>query len=103
MKMEFTTKEQEMLVAFVETGIHITGAQDADWLLDDNMTWMTADDLAEELKWDKQTIGGVMASLSEKNAIFDSGESPRGAKVTDWFVEDLAINWYFQTYKAEEK
>ena len=103
MKMEFTTKEQEMLVAFVETGIHITGAQDADWLLDDNMTWMHADDLAEELKWDKQTIGGVMASLSEKNAIFDSGESPRGAKVTDWFVEDLAINWYFKTYKAEEK
>ena len=103
MKMEFTTKEQEMLVAFVETGIHITGAQDADWLLDDNMTWMNADDLAEELKWDKQTIGGVLASLSEKNAIFDSGESRRGANVTDWFVEDLAINWYFKTYKAEEK
>tara|TARA_R100000458_G_C8010989_1_gene75002 strand:+ start:131 stop:442 length:312 start_codon:yes stop_codon:yes gene_type:complete len=103
MKMEFTTKEQEMLVAFVETGIHGTGVKDAGWLLNNNMTWMNADDLADVLKWDKQTIGGVMASLSEKNAIFDSGESPRGAKVTDWFVGDSAINWYFKTYKAEEK
>ena len=87
-----------MMTAFVETGVGITGAENAEWLLEDNMTWMNADDLAAELKWDKKKIGGVMASLSDKHAIFDSGDSPRGAKINDWFVEDLAINWYFNAH-----
>ena len=87
----FTDKEIKMLSAFGETGIDVTGAQDAESMLEDNMTWMNADDLAEELKLDKQTIGGVMASLLEKNLIEDSGESARGASVTDFYLTDEGI------------
>ena len=95
MTINLTTKEAAMLVAFVEAGIECNAASTSDELINDNVTWMNANDLADELGWDKQAIGGVMKSLWAKCLISDTEESPRGAKVTDWIAHDEAIIWYF--------
>jgi hypothetical protein len=86
-----------MISAFVEAGIYVNGANDAEHLKQDNMTWMNADDLADVLGWNKQTIGGVMSSLTGKGLIVDSGEpGPRGCTyLHDFFASDEAIDWYF--------
>lgn len=93
--MTLTKKEIEMIKAFLEEGCAVNGATEADHLLEDNMTWMNADDLKGVLGWSKESIGGVMASLSNKGYIQDSGDSPRGAKVSDWYADDKAIEEYF--------
>tara|TARA_R110000851_G_scaffold157194_2_gene299991 strand:- start:2130 stop:2429 length:300 start_codon:yes stop_codon:yes gene_type:complete len=95
MTIDITTKEAAMLVAFVEAGIECNAASDSDELINDNVTWMNANDLAAELGWGKQAIGGVMKSLWNKCLISDTEESPRGAKVTDWIASEETIRWYF--------
>jgi predicted transcriptional regulator len=92
-----TDNEAKMISAFVMAGMDCTGADTAEALKDDNMSWMNADDLADVLGWNKQTIGGVMRSLQRKGLIVDSGEpGPRGfTYLHDFFASDEAIDWYF--------
>ena len=86
-----TTKEIQMLVAFINEGKACNGSTNVDMLLEDNMTWMNADDLKDVLGWGKQAIGGVMASLQEKGLIQDSGESARELKINDWYATDKGV------------
>lgn len=92
---DLTAKETAMIVAFLREGIDCMGAQCAEDLIHDNMTWMSASDLCETLGWNKQEVGGVMSALSEKGLIHDSGESAREAQDTDWYASHKAIEKYF--------
>lgn len=91
-----TTKEQEMLTAFIEAGQNINAAETAADMIDDNVTWCNADDLLEELGGTKQSIGGTMSALEAKNLIQDTEESPRGARCTDWIATHFGIEQHFQ-------
>jgi len=95
--LNLTEKETTMLKLFVQEGINCCGFEGmvAEHLKEDNMTWMNANDLQEEMGLSKQAIGGIMGSLSDKGLICDSGESPRGDKVTDWYADHRAIDWFF--------
>ena len=53
------------------------------------MSYMNANDLQEELGGNKQSIGGTMASLIEKGAISDCGESYRGSRLNDFVICDF--------------
>jgi prophage antirepressor-like protein len=90
-----TEKETAMIVAFIREGAECNGATEAEHVLDDNMTWMSATDLCKVLGWNKQEVGGVMSSLQEKRMINDSGESSRGAQDNDWYASDKAITEFF--------
>tara|TARA_R110000824_G_scaffold82833_3_gene207671 strand:+ start:2548 stop:2847 length:300 start_codon:yes stop_codon:yes gene_type:complete len=92
-----TTKEQEMLTAFIEAGIAINGAETAEWMIEDNMTVCNADDLLEALGGTKQSIGGTMSALEAKNLIQDLELSYRGARCNDWICTDFGIEQHFQT------
>ena len=92
---DLTEKETAMMVAFINEGKKITRAQSAEDMLIDNMSWMSATDLCAELGWNKQEVGGVMSSLSDKGLIEDWGNSPRGAKDTDWVATDEGIKKCF--------
>jgi len=92
-----TPKELEMLRAFLLEGVSVNGAENAQWLIEDNMTWMNANDLQQELGWNKQSIGGVMGSLQDKGLIVDSGDSARGARINDWYADQNGIEQYFWT------
>jgi len=91
-----TDKEIKMLAAFVEDNCPDHSYEQ---LLEDNFTWMNANDLQKFLGWDKQAIGGVMASLLEKNLIEDSGESSRGASVNDFALSEDGIRAHFGRVK----
>ncbi len=92
---DLTEKETAMIVAFIIEGKDCTNAQSAEAMLQDNMPWMSDTDLCEALGWNAQEVGGVMAALSEKGLIQDSGESAREAQDTDWYATDEAIEKYF--------
>lgn len=90
-----TEKETIVFRAFLLEGCNVNGATTAEELVSDNMTWMSATDIQEVTGWSKQAVGGVMASLSEKGMIIDSGESPRGARDTDWAADEWAIEEFW--------
>jgi hypothetical protein len=100
MTIELTTKEAQMIAAFLNEGRDCNGADTPEGLLEDNMTWMSATDLCGVLGWNKQEVGGVMSALSEKGLIHDSGESARNAKDSDWYAADRAITdfWHLSGY-----
>lgn len=81
---DLTLNEALMLRAFINEGRNVNGADTVERILEDNMTWNSATDLAETLGWSKAKIGGVMSQLDAKGLISDSGESARGARDTDW-------------------
>lgn len=95
--LNLTEKEDKMLSTFVREGLDCCGFEGmkAESLINDNMTFMNANDLKAELGWNKQEIGGVMSALDAKGLIADTWDSPRGAKINDWTATDEAINWYF--------
>ena len=90
--VKLTDKEKKMLSAFVEDSCPNHSYEQ---LLEDNFTWANANDLQKVLGWDKQTIGGVMSSLEKKGLIEDSGESPRGASVNDFALNEDGIWAHF--------
>jgi hypothetical protein len=95
--------EMEMLAINVagDEGCACNGAETAEELKDDNMTWFTAKDLMRELGWNGQQAGAIMASLQEKGLASDSGEamvdgmSTTKAGYTDWTLTDAGIDAYF--------
>lgn len=93
---DLTQKEKEVLAAFLNEGCAVNGATTAEGILEDNMTWMNADDLKDELGWSKQSIGGVMASLEAKGMIVNSQESERDGRLFDWSASDEAISKFFE-------
>ena len=102
--MSLTELETRMLVAFIDEGVGCMSARNAEDLKDDNMTWNNADDLQAVLPdLNKQQIGAVMASLSEKGMIHDSGESARGARVSDWYASDEGIDIGFPIWESQVK
>lgn len=80
----FTPAEFNMLAAFYQTSTNCCGR----CCEEENMSYMNANDLKEELGLSKQTIKGLMLSLSDKAAISDSESSARGAKINDWVIND---------------
>ena len=72
--MQITVKETEMLKAFVNEAQLQTGATTAEEVLEDNMSFMNAVDLLQEVGGSLQSVGGVMASLAAKGFIVDTGE-----------------------------
>jgi len=90
--MKYTENEIKMLDAFYNESINCCGCCEEG----QNMSYMNANDLLKELGGTKQSIGGTMASLLEKGAILDTGESSRGLKLHDFVIVDY-------NYKQEEK
>jgi hypothetical protein len=95
MTVQLTEKETIVFRAFLLEGCNCNGATTAEELIQDNMTWMSATDIQEVTGWNKQAVGGVMAALSDKGMISDSGESARGARDTDWTAENWAIEEFW--------
>ena len=93
--MQITVKETEMLKAFVNEAQLQTGATTAEEVLEDNMSFMNAVDLLQEVGGSLQSVGGVMASLAAKGFIVDTGESTRGASCTDWSATSDGIRFHF--------
>ncbi len=86
----FTANEVAMLEAFYNESIDCCGACDEH----ENMSWMNANDLRKELGGTKQSIGGTMASLIEKGAIADSGESSRGLRINDFTINTWVAEYF---------
>jgi hypothetical protein len=87
---EYTDNEIAMLRAFYDTSMYICGACDKD----DNLSSMNADDLLKVLGGTKQSIGGTLSSLEQKSAITDTCESPRGAKINDWVIDNHSAEFF---------
>lgn len=85
--MNFTTKETEMIKAFYMESVNCCGECSED----ENMSYMNARDLQEEIGGSMQSIGGLMSSLDAKGVIVDTVDSARGLKLTDWVLCPLAI------------
>ncbi len=92
-----TEYEQIVLTAFIDEGLDATGAEEVDELLEDNMTWMDPDDLVKVTEFDKQQLGGIMASLSEKGLIEDSGEPLPERRINAWTATEkgITIGWEY--------
>ncbi len=88
--VSFTDNELAMLEAFYNESIDCCGACDEN----ENMSWMNANDLRKELGGTKQTIGGTMSSLLEKGAIADSGESSRGLRINDFYLNTWVAEYF---------
>ena len=88
--VSFTNNELAMLEAFYNESIDCCGACDEN----ENMSWMNANDLRKELGGTKQTIGGTMSSLLEKGAIADSGESSRGLRINDFYLNTWVAEYF---------
>lgn len=82
-ELNLTEKETQMVKAFIAESVDCCGDCSDDG---ENLSYMNAQDLAEVLGWDLQTVGGVMSSLEGKGAISDQGESARGARINDFTV-----------------
>lgn len=93
---DFTENEIAMLKEFWLESVNCCGACDDD----ENMSYMSGQDLMEVLGGTKESIGGTMASLDAKGAISDTGESPRGAKGNDWVINTWVCG-YFNDLDAE--
>lgn len=89
----FTDAEINMLAAFYQTSTDCCGACNDE----ENMSYMNANDLKDELGLSKQAIGGIMSSLSDKNAIVDTLESARGAKINDWVIQSYIAESFADT------
>jgi len=81
----YTTNETAMLQSFRNTSKECCGACDED----ENMSYMNAADLLQDLGGTKQSIGGTMASLLEKGAIVDCMDSARGSRLNDFILSDV--------------
>ncbi len=102
MSITITDLEMKILVAFVEFGAEMNGAECAEDLCSDNMTWANADDLWHRYpEMNKQQIGGVMASLESKGLIHNWGESLDGAAIPDWFADEAGIRLAWATAYPE--
>jgi len=86
-----TIKEQQMLKAFINEGRDCIGAETAQELINDNMTWQDAGFLQDELGWSKQEIGGVMSSLMNKGLINPMGEPLPERSIEAWTATDEGI------------
>jgi hypothetical protein len=75
-----TTSELNMLVCFYTISVDCCGRCNDE----ENMSWANARDLQDDLGGSLQSIGGVMASLSNKGYITDQLESARGASINDF-------------------
>lgn len=84
-EMIYTNNELKMLDAFYNESVNTCG----ECTKDQNLSYMNAADLQIVLGGNKQSIGGTMASLLEKRAIIDLGESARELKLNDFALEDL--------------
>jgi uncharacterized protein YukJ len=90
--MKLTEKEKAMLKAFIAEGVDCMGANSAEELKADNMTWQDGGLLMLALGWDKETVGGVMASLEAKGLIADYGEPLPERKGNAWTATDQGID-----------
>jgi hypothetical protein len=85
---KYTENEVKMMDAFYNESEMCCGRCDEE----ENMSYMNANDLLEVLGGNKQSIGGTMASLLEKNAITDQGDSARGSRLNDFTLADFNYN-----------
>lgn len=82
-ELTLTDAEFNMAAAFYQTSVNCCGQCNDD----ENLSYMNADDLRDELGLSKQAIGGLMSSLSDKCVISDSESSARGnKKLNDWVL-----------------
>ena len=97
-----TEKEAAMLVAFIQEGAECNGADCAEHLLEDNMTWQDPGFLKDVLGWSFEQIGGVMSSLEAKGLIVNSGEPLPERSVNAWTASDEGIRVGWPLYRPEE-
>lgn len=97
MSNTYTEKELQMLKAFYEESTNCCGACDED----ENMSYMNAKDLQEVLGGSMQSIGGIMSSLSDKDCIFDTLDSARGSRLTDWNIGQLGVEALGHKWESE--
>jgi len=77
-----TDKEVVILAAFANESLDCCGQFNDD----DNMSWNNAQDLILVTGYNAQVVGGLMASLLDKELIADYGESARGAPINDFYA-----------------
>lgn len=104
MTSDLTTKDLDILTEMVLEGMDVIGSSDIEAVREDNMTWMSARDLAKATSRTLKSVGGSMTSLTDKGLIANSGESARGEKYPDFFVTDKGLEVYerMRDAKAEE-
>lgn len=99
--MNITEMEMQAIKVAGDEGCGCNGAETAEELKQDNMTWFTAKDLMAALGWNGQQAGAIMASLQEKGLANDSGEamidgmSTTKAGFTEWTLTEAGIDAYF--------
>ena len=98
-----TTKEFAALAIFAKGCNEANGAESADAMKEDNMSWTRPSDVRKALRIKAEAVGGLFTSLEAKGLIQDSGEvmdggvSKRATKNTDWTLTDAGIDSYFAT------
>jgi hypothetical protein len=81
----YTINELIMLQAFYNASVEACGTCNDE----ENMSYSNAKDLHKMIGGTLQSIGGTMASLLEKGAIQDYGDSARGDKLNDFVLIDI--------------
>ena len=87
--MELTDKEKKVLSVFRiegETCCLVDNAQD---MKDQNMSYAILEDVMEQTGYNSQQVGGIVASLLEKDLLIPE-EHSEGKSM--WFLSDLGID-----------
>ena len=83
-KINLTELEVKVARMFAQTSIDICNC----FCEEENLSYMNAQDIAEQAGMSLQAVGGVMASLSNKCLIVDCMESSRGARINDFIASN---------------
>jgi hypothetical protein len=91
-QIKLTDKEEAMLKLIGNNALDGMGGSSYADLHEDNYSWFQASDLIKETGWSKESVGGVMGSLTEKGLICEDigGEKYKGKNL--WSLTDTGID-----------
>ncbi len=92
---KLTALEQRTLVAYAMAGIDANGADTADAMLEDNMTWGDVPEIAQRTGLTQKQVQGVVASLSKKALLVITDEGVNGEGPVQQVLADDGIRIAF--------
>lgn len=92
---KLTALEQRILVAYAMAGIDANGADTADAMLADNMTWGDVPEIAQRTGLTQKQVQGVVASLSKKALLVITDEGVNGEGPVQQVLADDGIRVAF--------